>query len=66
MFTRQYYKAVADILLQKMEGDDRADVTVYNIMSTLCEYFERDSPRFDSDRFRTACGFGDVVIAKGE
>lgn len=60
------HDAIADILRQEMDGDDQADVTVYNIMSELCEYFERDNSRFDSDRFRIACGFGDVVAAEQE
>lgn len=63
MFTRQHYKAIAEILKTQLEfplKKDRCPVThgaaICGIGIDLAEYFYDDNPRFDRDKFMEACG----------
>jgi len=48
-FTRQHYKAIADIL-QSILAD-------YDTCCKFADYFATDNERFDRDRFLEACGY---------
>lgn len=58
MFTRQHYKAIAEILADEIIGDDSHEtyVTVFSIATQLADYFERGNPRFHRGRFMVASG----------
>lgn len=58
MFTRQHYKAIAEIIKEK-SFEDQTCVKVIDadvLVSMLADYFAIDNPRFDRDKFLTACG----------
>lgn len=58
MFTRQHYKAIAEIVKQN-EGTVN-NIMVYIKRQRLCDdladYFAADNPRFDREKFLEACG----------
>ena len=66
MFTRQHYKAIAEIVKQNTElGECRVTLpkvsrtyrnTRHFIAKDLANYFAQDNPRFDRERFLAACG----------
>jgi hypothetical protein len=64
MFTRQHYKAIAEIIdgvclmgYEPQGGEqDGADIAKSQIGKDLANYFIKDNPRFDRERFLTACG----------
>ena len=67
MFTRKQYKAIADILINELdkgsvnnEYDKGYSVgcndTVYDIAGKLADYFAKDNPQFDRDKFLIDCG----------
>jgi len=62
MFTRQHYKAIAEIVKEERTGYEArhqpsAYVAACNaIAESLMYYFAADNPRFDRDQFLIACG----------
>ncbi len=58
MLTRKHYKAIAAIVKDCTKTTD--DAVTYVSSSQLChelaDYFAADNPRFDRERFLTACG----------
>ena len=50
--TRKHFKAVADAL----RASDAHPDSVRDIALALADVFAGENPRFDSDRFLTACG----------
>lgn len=50
--TRKHFKAIADCVRQVPNTATR-----FNLTEDLCEMFRSFNPRFDSNRFRRACGF---------
>lgn len=58
MFTRQHYKAIAEIV--KKNTARTGEIMVYikraDVVCDLADYFAQDNPRFDRDRFLEACG----------
>lgn len=62
MFTRQHYKAIAEIVKGQKELADVfahkqfATQRISDIAKGLADYFAKDNPRFDRDRFLEACG----------
>lgn len=66
MFTRQHYKAIAEIVKRNTDlGECRVTLpkvsrTYRNtrrfISSDLADYFAEDNPRFDREKFLEACG----------
>lgn len=68
MFTRQHYKAIAEIIdsvcLMALEPEpgiqspyrDGADIARNQIAKDLANYFAKDNPRFDREQFLAACG----------
>lgn len=58
MFTRQHYKAIAEIIREAKEdwrGGTPTELVLGTIEERLDSLFAADNPRFDSCRFRDAC-----------
>ena len=58
MFTRQHYKAIAEII-KTGTYEDRSSYKVIDIellTGNLADYFAQDKPRFDRQKFLDACG----------
>lgn len=58
-FTRQHYKAIAEVIKRHCDLqtiDDATDETILDIVSDLSDYFASDNERFDRGRFMKACG----------
>ena len=62
MFTRQHYKAIANII---EKHTDEINDEVHNhymivprntLINELADYFAQDNPLFDQDKFLKACG----------
>jgi hypothetical protein len=54
-FCRRHYEAIADVL----DGFDEDGACQFGVECTadaLAALFAEDNPRFDNQRFRTACG----------
>lgn len=63
MFTRQHYKAIAEIIKSEYtafdgtgEDDSEGKDATIKIARKLADYFEPENPRFDRNKFMTACG----------
>lgn len=54
MFTRQHYKAIAGII--ESNRGDGVEHTLDQVASELADYFAKDNPRFDHNKFMDACG----------
>lgn len=64
--TRKQYKAIAEVLKGAKDYADQSKVveervfvsaTVAGITDNLATVFKLDNPKFDRDKFLTACGF---------
>ena len=51
MFTKQHYKAIADILKECVDEDLQYLIHPCVLADKLATYFERDNPRFDRDKW---------------
>ena len=49
--TKQHFEFVASLI-----NDANTGVPAFGLQEIACGYFKQDSPRFDADRFRDACG----------
>ena len=49
--TKQHFEFVASLINAANNG-----VPPFGLQEIACGYFMQDSPRFDADRFRDACG----------
>ena len=62
MFTRQHYKAIAEIVKKNTDRHDHPQFNYWDAMGTddfcdeLADYFAADNPRFDRTKFLEACG----------
>ena len=66
MFTRQHYKAIAEVVSKSQDlvcADDLAHLSTglwfikpHEFCNKLADYFAQDNPRFDRERFLEACG----------
>jgi len=62
MFTRQHYKAIAEIVRETSDVYDHPNLIYFEAIPTktfadkLADYFAADNPRFDRDQFLIACG----------
>lgn len=62
MFIRQHYEAIAEIIKSRIEyvsvftDHTMAKGTCNGIATELADYFAKDNPRFDRDKFLEACG----------
>lgn len=59
--SRKYYQGIADVMLREHQvcavaQDNTAIESIITIVDDLANYFEKDNPRFDRDRFLEACG----------
>ena len=54
--TRKDYEAIAEIFSAVEKERPRQEVgAILAVMRGLADYFEKDNPRFDRDRFVEAC-----------
>jgi hypothetical protein len=61
MFTRQHYKAIAEIIAKNTESFpyfERKAIPLDRLVNELARFFARDNPRFSRERFETACKGG--------
>ncbi len=57
MFTRQHYKAIAEIVRDRTFDYHGRDYIFPALLAyDLVDYFIKDNPRFDRDKFLAACG----------
>lgn len=64
MLTRKHYHSIAEIFKQNLEEIKPIDsmlaqygwACIACVAEELADYFEKDNPRFDRDRFLEACG----------
>lgn len=63
MFTRQHYKAIAEIIKEQQKEASKAcgmgfsfTCKIGRLAIELADYFAKDNPRFDRERFLAACG----------
>lgn len=65
MFTRQHYKAIAEIVKRNTTRIHIEDVTQIsnglpclhpNTIGDMADYFAQDNPHFDRQKFLEACG----------
>ena len=54
MFTRQHYKAIAEII--KSNRGDGVEYTLDQVASKLADFFAGDNQRFNRNKFMEACG----------
>lgn len=62
--TRKHFEAIARILEWRngspdstIDFDSGYNTAIRNIADDMADYFENENPRFDRERFLTACGF---------
>lgn len=53
--TKKHFEAIATILFE-VHDDYPHDGAVDAMASRLADYFKAENPRFDRDKFLTACG----------
>lgn len=55
--TKKHYEAIARIFRGiELDTDGFIETHYENIVSRLADYFESENPRFDRDKFLSACG----------
>lgn len=60
MFTKKHYEVIADTI-RELEGDEKRNLIAHK----LADMFRTDNPRFDTERFMTACRYGaDAKVIK--
>ena len=59
MMTRKDYVVTAQII--KDHTDVVEDIILHSIAKDFANYFAKDNPRFDEDRFMVASGLADFV-----
>lgn len=58
MLTRKDFEKVAAIILNNHPVQDEAvDIQYRDLVDDFIRFFEADNPRFDRQKFLTACGF---------
>lgn len=58
--TKKHFEAIAAINKSRVEHYDTTEsdrVVLYTLISEQADYFANKNPRFDRDKFLTACGF---------
>lgn len=53
MFQKRHYKAIAAIILNLTDNEGRIEKE--DLVERMADYFERDSPSFNRDKFITQC-----------
>lgn len=57
--TKKDYELIASVLYCKTEDDNRDLTTNVTIILELADALQAENPRFDRDKFLTACGIQD-------
>ena len=55
--TKKHFEAIARIINDVRDENFRGEAATEEIANRLGEFFKSENPRFDLDRFLTACGF---------
>lgn len=59
MFTKQHYKAIAEIIRHAVASTSKEEqVMAAPLANELADYFTTDNDRFDRKKFMIACGLG--------
>jgi stalled ribosome rescue protein Dom34 len=56
MFTKQHYKAIAEIVKRRVDTSTSCLISPAMLSKELADYFAKDNPNFDRDKFLAACG----------
>jgi len=60
MLTKQHHKAIAEIIKEEIDhwekNAPRVQIALTEVSHNLADYFEKDNPRFDYNKFMIACG----------
>ena len=56
MFTKQHYKAIAEIIRQALYNSDLSTPQYKGVVYDFADYFAGNNPRFDRKKFLDACG----------
>ena len=60
MFTKQHYKAIAEIIKDEKDNwgsnPTQVHIAIAEIAKDLAAYFAKDNPHFDRQKFLAACG----------
>lgn len=60
MITKKHYNEIALLLRVSIENE----MVRAKVVKMFCDYFKKDNPRFDRDRFQDACF--DFMVRTGE
>ena len=52
--TRKHYVAIAEIIA--LHNEEHSNEIITALAGHMANYFKRDNPKFDRERFLTACG----------
>ena len=68
MLTRKVFEQVAASVKKSVDkADETLDANLYGfaaeMANELADYFQKENPRFDRDRFLDACGLGSRILA---
>jgi len=71
MFTKKHYKAIAEMIQTHQPNDPqendychgKAD-GMFFLTRDLADYFAKDNPRFDREKFLAACGELEAIVAE--
>ena len=68
MLTRKVCEQVAASVKKSVDkADETLDANLYGfaaeMANELADYFQKENPRFDRDRFLDACGLGSRILA---
>lgn len=63
-FQRRHYQAIAEVLILSVNSQAHlfAELSARELIDRFADLFSRDNPRFDKDRFLSACGLTDLVL----
>lgn len=58
--TKKHFEAIAALLananLAVVDERGGADIVMRDLCDSMADYFDSENPRFDRDKFLTACG----------
>lgn len=55
--TKKDYELIASVILKT---DNEYD-SIHKLVISLINVFQKDNPKFDSDKFLTACGLNELI-----
>lgn len=59
--TRKHFEAIAALLDRERSLNNGGDGSVFAIAEAMADLFAKENPRFDRDKFLTACGYAGMV-----